>query len=260
MLRLLVDTSVWLDLAVRRDGQAWIVPLRGLIAQDKLELLVPSPVKDEFERNRPRLEAAVTKGVVDKLNQLRKELREFAGDQHESIWLEEIRQRIPLVNSMAPQNFRDIAELLRGGRAITPTNAEYANVVQRGLDKTAPFHSPRGSKSQSTADKNCVADALLIEMYRSHARQADPSDQYCFVTSNHRDFSISNGDYRRPHPDLAEFFSGTQSRYIYGIEGLDALLAECFSSELMEFNRKEKAVSPSRKLGRGRASHPRGNP
>jgi hypothetical protein len=106
MLRVLIDTSVWLDLAVRRDGQIWIVPLRGLIAQGKLELLVPSLVIDEFERNRPRLETAVTKGVIDRLNQLRKDLREFAGDQHEDTWLEEIRQRIPLVNSMAPQTLR----------------------------------------------------------------------------------------------------------------------------------------------------------
>ena len=83
MLRLLIDTSAWLDLATRRDGQKWIVPLRVFMHQGKLELLVPAIIIEEFERNRPRSEAAVTTSVVDRLRQLRRELREFAGDQHE---------------------------------------------------------------------------------------------------------------------------------------------------------------------------------
>jgi hypothetical protein len=49
VLRLLVDTSVWLDLAKRRDGQRWIVPIRVLMHQGELELLVPSVVIAEFE-------------------------------------------------------------------------------------------------------------------------------------------------------------------------------------------------------------------
>jgi hypothetical protein len=38
VLRLLIDTSAWLDMATRRDGQKWIVPLRVLKSQGKLEL------------------------------------------------------------------------------------------------------------------------------------------------------------------------------------------------------------------------------
>jgi hypothetical protein len=34
--------------------------------------------------------------VLDRLRQLRRELREYAGDQHEHIWLSEIAQHIPL--------------------------------------------------------------------------------------------------------------------------------------------------------------------
>ena len=41
MLRLLIDTSAWLDLAMRRNGQKWIEPLRVFLHQGKLELLVP---------------------------------------------------------------------------------------------------------------------------------------------------------------------------------------------------------------------------
>lgn len=236
MLKLLVDTSVWLDLASRRDGQSWIVPLRILESQGQLELLVPSLVIDEFERNRPRLEAGLTKGIIDRLNQLRRDLREYAGSQNEHTWLEETRQHIPLVNSTAPQNFREIAELLDNGTRIEPSESDFAGVVQRGLEKKAPFDS-KATKTQGSADKsdkNSVADALLIEMYASLVKQADPSDQYCFATSNYRDFSLPNGDHRQPHPDLATLFDGTQSRYVYQVEGLDALLTEVFGDAFTE--------------------------
>jgi hypothetical protein len=85
---------------------------------------------------------------------LSRELHEFAGEKHEHVWLGETEQHIPLVNAMAPQNFREIAELLSNGTKLKPTNADRARVVQRGLEKKAPF----------SAEKNSVADALLIEM------------------------------------------------------------------------------------------------
>jgi hypothetical protein len=224
VLRLLIDTSAWLDLATRRDGQKWIVPLRVFMHRGKLGLLVPALVIEEFERNRPRLEAAVTTSVLDRLRQLRRELREFAGDHHEHVWLAETKQHIPLVNAMAPQNFREIAELLGRGKKLKPTNAERTRVIQRGLEKRAPFHS----------GKNSVADALLIELYATQLKRADADDVYCFITSNHRDFSAPNGDHREPHPDLADLFTGPQSRYVYQVEGLHAVLLDYFGDAFAE--------------------------
>ena len=224
MLRLLIDTSAWLDLAMRRDGQKWIVPLRVFLHQGKLELLVPPLVIDEFEHNRPRSEAAVTKSVMARLRQLRRELHEFAGEKHGHVWLEETEQHIPLVNAMAPQNFREIAELLSKGTKLKPTNADRARVVQRGLEKKAPF----------STGKNSVADALLIEMYATQIKKAGADDVYCFVTSNHRDFSAPDGDYRQPHFDLADIFSSPQSRYLYQVEGLHAGLLDYFGDEFAE--------------------------
>jgi PIN domain len=224
MLRLLIDTSAWLDLAMRRDGQKWIVPLRAFLHQGKLDLLVPPLVIEEFEHNRPRSEAAVTRSALARLRQLRRELHDFAGEKHEHVWLEETEQHIPLVNAMAPQNFREIAELLSKGTKLKPTNADRARVVQRGLEKKAPF----------SAGKNSVADALLIEMYATQLKKAGPDDVYCFVTSNHRDFSAPNGDHRQPHSDLADSFSSPQSRYLYQVEGLHAALLDYFGDEFAE--------------------------
>jgi hypothetical protein len=211
-------------MATRRDGQKWIVPLRLLLLHDRLELLVPALIIDEFDRNRSRSESAVTTSVLDRLRQLRRELREYAGDKHEHIWLAETAQHIPLVNATAPQNFREIAELLQGGTILEPTEPELTRAIHRGLDKRAPF----------TSDKNSTADALLIEIYASQTSQADSSDVYAFVTSNYRDFSVPNGDRRQPHPDLAGLFDGTHSRYTYQVEGLDELLIGQFGDEYLE--------------------------
>ena len=125
---------------------------------------------------------------------------------------------------MAPQNFREIAELLSHGKTLKPTNAERARVVQRGLEKRAPFSS----------GKNSVADALLIELYATQLKRADPDDVYCFVTSNYRDFSVPDGDHRQPHPDLAALFTGPQSRYAYQVDGLHAVLLDYFGDEFVQ--------------------------
>jgi len=223
VLRLLIDTSAWLDMATGREGQKWIVPLRVLKAQGKLELLVPALVIEEFDRNRPRSESAITTSVLDRLRQLRRELREYAGDKHEHIWLAETAQHIPLVNATAPQNFREVSELLRAGTVLKPAEPEYARAVQRGLDKRAPF----------TSDKNSVTDALLIESYASQISRASDHDVYAFVTSNYRDFSAPNGDRRHPHPDLAGLFDGTRSRYAYQVEGLHEVLLGQFGDEYL---------------------------
>ena len=224
VLRLLIDSSTWIDLGTRRDGQQWIHPLASVKLNRAVVLLVPSLVIDEFNRNRPRAEMAVATSVLDRLRQLRRELREYAGDKDEHIWLAETEQQVPVVSARAPQNFRDIDELLRGGKILKPTNPERMRAVQRGLDKRAPF----------TSDKNSVADALLIEIYASQVARAKEGDIYAFVTSNHRDFSMPNGDRRQPHPDLAELFDGSRSRYVYQAEGLNDLLLECFGDWYLE--------------------------
>lgn len=232
VLRILVDTSVWLDLAKRRDGQKLIVPLRVLVSQEKLELLVPSLVVDEFERNRPRAEAAVTASVLERFRLLRRDLHEYAGDERHD-WLEELAQRIPLLSALTLQNFSEIAALLDAGRRIAPTDAEHARVVRRALDKKAPFH----------LNKNSVADALLVELYSTAIGDIDTGDTYGFATSNYQDFSAPNGDRRRPHPDLAPLFDQARSRYLYEVEGLTAMFMDALGDEFVEIAEETELVN-----------------
>ncbi|OHV56558.1 PIN domain-containing protein [Pseudofrankia sp. BMG5.36] len=224
MIHLFIDTSLWLDLAKRRDGQRWIVPLRVFHFQSRLRLLVPQLVVDEFERNRPRAEAAVTAAVAERFRLLRKDLHDWAGAGRQE-WLAEMAYHVPLVSSSSLQNFAEIADLLRSGARLEVTGAEHRRVVERGLSKSAPLHR----------NKNSVADALLIELYHSQlAAVTDDSDLLGFATCNFEDFSEPNGDRRRPHSDLAPLFNPAASRYIYDVDGLENALADWFGADFHE--------------------------
>lgn len=223
MLRLLVDTSVWLDMAKHRDGQKLIVPIRVLYFQKRLRLIVPSLVVDEFERNRPRVEASVSASVAERVRQLKNDLNDYGGDQRDQ-WLEEMSHRLPLLSSLSLRNFTEIKELLSHPAAVEPSTRQQASVVQRALEKKAPFHLA----------KNSVADALLIEMFRDAVKKSRPSDSCFFATSNHQDFSLPNGDRRKPHSDFDDIFGDRRTRYLLGLEGLAAGLKEHFGDEFEE--------------------------
>jgi hypothetical protein len=63
MLRLLADTYVWLDLAKNINGEPLIAACSQLIDEERLEVLVPQIVIDEFERNRGRIQADMARSV-----------------------------------------------------------------------------------------------------------------------------------------------------------------------------------------------------
>jgi hypothetical protein len=223
VLRLLIDTSVWLDMAKHRDGQKLIVPLRVLYFQRRLRLVVPALVIEEFERNRPRVEASVTASVGERVRLLKQDLKDYGG-AGQSRWLEEMSHQLPLLSALSLQNFKEIRELIGHPSVTNPTARQQAAVVERALKKEAPFHLA----------KNSVADALLVELFASLVTKSSPRDVCGFATSNYQDFSIPNGDRRKSHPDLDSLFGDSRSRYAYGITGLSDLLKEYFGDEYVE--------------------------
>ena len=77
VLHLLVDTSTWLDLCKRRDGQRWIVALRVLAHQGQVELLVPRLVIEEFERNRDRVETSMTASIAQRFKLIKQDVDDY---------------------------------------------------------------------------------------------------------------------------------------------------------------------------------------
>ena len=241
MLHLLVDTSTWLDLAKRRDGQRWIVALRVLIHQGEVELLVPALVVDEFSRNRERVEASMTTSVAQRFKLIKQDLDEYGGtdSDHAVEVIEGLARHVPLIGAMTTRNFDEVLELLRAGRTVEPSSAHHSAVVERGLTKRAPLHRAR----------NSVADSLLIELYGSEVAAADLElEPHSFVTSNSEDFSVQGGDKRRPHPDIASAFAEVGSTYALGVDGLNEVLLAQFGSEIEELFADTNFVDEPRRL------------
>ena len=204
MVYLLVDTSVWLDLATDIDGQKLIVAIRVLAHDGRVTLLVPQIVIDEFGRNRDRVESLMTRSMSANFRRVREEIEAHGqGDGRTAALgeLDNLTHRVPLIKEIATRNFDDVLDLLANGQRLAPTPDEDTRVIQRALEKTAPFHRGR----------NSVADGLLIEMFGTAVRgpTADPADRYSFVSANTKDFSAvrrrrstppsrSGGSVRRP--------------------------------------------------------------
>jgi predicted nucleic acid-binding protein len=104
VLHLLVDTSTWLDLAKRRDGRRWIVAIRALVHEGVVELLVPSVVVEEFERNRQRVEASMTASVAQRFRLIKQDLDDYGGsdDEHALRVIEGLAHQIPLIGPSPP--------------------------------------------------------------------------------------------------------------------------------------------------------------
>ena len=227
MLHLLVDTSTWLDLAKRRDGQQWIVALRVLLHQAQVELIVPSVVIDEFETNRDRVETSMTSSVAQRFKLIQQDLRDYGNEANAEAMktIADLARDLPLIGAITTRNFDEILDLLRAGRRVEPSDEDRRAVIDRGLAKQAPFRKSR----------NSVADALLIEMYATSIRQTDlEEDPYAFVTTNSADFFVPNGHSREPHPDLSAAFEPDGSSYGLGVDGLNAILLAHFGEEIEE--------------------------
>lgn len=226
VLHLLIDTCALLDLARDHQGRRLIEPLRNFQIRGWVDVLVPQVIVDEFDRNKPAVEASMTRSVSDRFKFLRSDLIAHGLTNTEALrQLDELAHEIPIVGAMATRNFLLIRELLDRGTKLIPSAAEHQRVVERGLGKIAPLHR----------DHNSVADALLIELYATALAAAEPDDQYAFVTSNPADFSVVGGDKRQPHSDIAELFAATNSTYCLGINGLQQLLSDHLFDELSEF-------------------------
>jgi hypothetical protein len=236
---LLIDTCVWLDLA--KDYRQ--MPILGAVAAlsegDNFELILPSIVVDEFERNKDRVIADSKRSLSSHFRLVREAIVQFAAEEGRDAalsQLHEVDHRIAIGGEAINDAIEIIEKVFARATKIELTNAVKARAADRAIAKVAPFHRPR----------NGMDDAILIETYiDAVAARADAEDVYGFVTHNIHDFSEKGGDTRLPHADLASLFDGVASRYA---TSLGPLLGE-FAGDLIEEIRFDREYSQeSRKL------------
>jgi len=215
LLKLLIDTSVWLDLAKDYRNLPLLSILDDLVDQSEVELLVPDIVIDEFNRNKARVLAAAKASQTDAFRRVRNAIKQFGGPQQRDAVireLDDVDHKLAIHGEASNESMDIVEKLLNGPAPIVASVIARQRAANRGLDRRAPFHQ---------GNKNSTADAILIETYAEIVvDDQNLSARYAFVTANTADFSIVGGDTRAPHADIASIFDGSRSLYSTKLDDL----------------------------------------
>lgn len=212
MFKMLIDTCVWLDLAKDQKQSATLGVIEELVRRGMVGLIVPRIVLDEFRRNRERIAKEGVKSLSTHFRLVKDAVEKTGGDKRKTrtilAHLDDVNHKIPILGEAVSQNLDRIEKLLATFPAIEPSEAAKLRAAQRAIDRRAPFHR----------DKNSMADAILIETYAECVCNGGASGfRYAFVTHNVSDFSAENGNHKRPHPDVVDFFPRTKSLYFINL-------------------------------------------
>ncbi|TIP69432.1 MAG: hypothetical protein E5X53_32710 [Mesorhizobium sp.] len=206
MLRILVDTSVWLDLAKDYRNQPVIAALEDILNHGDFHLMVPEIVLDEFARNKDRVAADAKRSLLSHFSLVRDAVRRFGDKKDVDATikaLNEVDHSAVYKGEAVNGSIERIERLLAAANAIPATETIKARAADRALGSVAPCHR----------QKNSIGDAIIIETYADQIGRADGNDQFAFITHNKFDFSQEAGDHRQPHADLAPLFDGVRSRF-----------------------------------------------
>lgn len=206
MLRILVDTCVWLDLAKDYRQQTIIQAAAELVKAHQIAFIVPDVVNDEFARNKSRVAEDAQRSLKAHFSLVREAVNRFAEDDYKAETLKslgEVNQRIAMKGEAVNDSIEWIEQLLAAGIRKPTKKAIKQKVAERALLGLAPYHR----------QKNSAGDAVLIETYAEALKVKSKGARFAFVTHNTRDFSHIAGDQRIPHPDIQPLFDGTRSTY-----------------------------------------------
>lgn len=234
-IRLFVDTCVWLDLAKDFREQPVIGALEDLVNSGEVELVVPQQVLDEFDRNKGRIIEDARRGLQSHFRLVRQAVNRFGEDARKAdllAGLNEVDHRIWVDGDAVGESIERINALLNGVPALATSDAVKQRVTERALAKQAPYHR----------SKNSVGDAILVEIYTEVASTATAETPSAFVTHNTKDFSDPEGDFRRPHLDLAHLFEAPRSAYWTSmVEFLKDYSPDMLGDHDFEFNYSQDA-------------------
>lgn len=236
---MLIDTSVWLDLAKDPRHLPLLDALFAMIQGDEVELILPQIVLDEFARNRDRVMASMRASLSSQFKRVKDAVAQFAPEQGRDEvlrQLNEVDHRIATGGEAVNEAVDLIEKLFTSAEPVPITETIKARAADRAIAKLAPFHR----------QMNGIGDAIIIETYSDVLADREGEEVFAFVTHNIHDFSQKGADTRVPHPDLAALFAGEHSRYS---TNLGSLLNE-YASDLIEettfereYNQESRSLS-----------------
>lgn len=206
MLQVLIDTSVWLDMAKDYRHQPTLRALEQMIDHGEVRVALPQQALDEFARNKERIVKEGGQSLSSAFKRTKDAVRQFGRVEANDLVLaslDDIDHRIAILGEAVNDSIRQIESIFAKSEPIETTEAIMLRAARRAVEKRAPFHK----------SKNSIGDAILIETYRDLLDARDENTGCAFITHNKHDFSDMGVDERRPHPDIAELFADNRSRY-----------------------------------------------
>lgn len=222
-LKLLIDTSVWLDLTKDPRHLPLLDALFAMTEAGEVELILPQIILDEFARNRDRVMASSRASLSSHFKRVKDAIVQFAPEEGRAEvikQLNEIDHRIATGGEAVNEAVELIEKLFTTAEAIPASESLKARAADRAIAKIAPFHR----------QMNSIGDAIIIETYIDAVAKRTDKDVLAFVTHNIHDFSQKGADTRLPHPDLSAIFDENSSRYSTNL----GLLLNDYASDLIE--------------------------
>ena len=213
----LLDTSTCFEIVLGADSDLLLSKIEQFVATNKLRLIVPEVVANEFARHREDQEQRTLKKQLSILENAKKLLREHCdSSQHQAISssFEVTEKAIGDQKAGIDRAINRVEDLFRHPSTQRPGLNLGINerVVDRGIKKLAPFNRTKKAPSE-TRNKNSVADAVVFETFVESVKLRETNARkMIFVNANPNDFSDAN-DSSLPHPDLAEVFQKPNVEY-----------------------------------------------
>lgn len=231
MLNLLIDTCVWLDIAKDTEQQKILRVLQELMDMGEVKLLLPETVLNEFNANKERVIKESNQSLGSAIKRTKKAVEKLGSSNARQTTLDEldnINFKLTHIPDSTANSIEDIEKIFIKTNLLPATENIKLNAATRAVDKRAPFHK----------NKNSFNDAIIIETYGAKIQEGASDDEYfAFVTHNTADFSLPNGNQKKPHPDFLDYFdqsSASSSYYINLAEALRDISPDLVSDLMIE--------------------------
>jgi hypothetical protein len=226
LFKILIDTCVWLDLAKDYPQQTLLGVLEELVRQNRVEIILPRTVLDEFARNRARITVESGRSLSGVLKRAKEAVNRLGDAKRKRIALDllnDVDYKIPSLGEAAQDTLDRIDKIFSSSAIVETSTDVKLRAAQRCIERRAAFHRQR----------NGIDDAILIETYADFTKAAVPGARLVFVTHNTKDFSQPGTNEKLPHADIAEFFSKIKSRYYINLAEALRRVEPALVSDLM---------------------------
>jgi hypothetical protein len=206
MINLVIDTCVWIHLAENPDLYETLEAVKEIFDSQKIQLILPSVLITEFERNRVEIESRWKNKIQGYLNNL-KNLQKLLPSQERQ--LSEFRDATQKLLANSGEQIRTNLELIdlifKNATVFEVTDAMMIEASHRNINHIAPA----GRKRSSTGD--CLIWLTVLEKLKE--------GEVWFCTHNVNDFSVKGGRDDILHGDLEnEAFAINKNGFNYFID------------------------------------------